>query len=232
MPSSFLTALGAHVLVEASPCIKPATSSTSNRVTYACMCVCVCVCALASDSRKHMSVWLRHVCAPRKCEEGVAVHLLHHLPLLPPPPRPAPGAAALPRLPRSAWPVQGGMLGPAPPVWTRVCACACACARWRVIHARTCPCVLACACASACAPVSTTSETHGSTRSPAEAAAATATSPLDSSPCMTILALNWPLRLATWTYIRNEHSRVCVCLFFYIFVGGWVSVWVGEWVGV
>ena len=54
MPSSFLTALGAHVLVEASPCIKPATSSTSNRVTYACMCVCVCVCALASDSRKHM----------------------------------------------------------------------------------------------------------------------------------------------------------------------------------
>jgi hypothetical protein len=179
MPSSFLTALGAHVLVEASPCIKPATSSTSNRVTYACMCVCVCVCALASDSRKHMSVWLRHVCAPRKCEEGVAVHLLHHLPLLPPPPRPAPRAAALPRLPRSAWPVQGGMLGPAPPVWTRVCACACACAcaRWRVIHARTCPCVLACACASACAPVSTTSETHGSTRSPAETAAATASSP-------------------------------------------------------
>ena len=197
MPSSFLTALGAHVLVEASPCIKPATSSTSNRVTYACMCVCVCVCALASDSRKHM-----------------------------------PRAAALPRLPRSAWPVQGGMLGPAPPVWTRVCACACACARWRVIHARTCPCVLACACASACAPVSTTSETHGSTRSPAEAAAATATSPLDSSPCMTILALNWPLRLATWTYIRNEHSRVCVCFFFYNFVGGWVCVWVGEWVGV
>ena len=138
MPSSFLTALGAHVLVEASPCIKPATSSTSNRVTYACMCVCVCVCALASDSRKHMSVWLRHVCAPRKCEVGVAVHLLHHLPLLPPPPRPAPRAAALPRLPRSAWPVQGGMLGPAPPVWTRVCACACACARWRVIHASTC----------------------------------------------------------------------------------------------
>ena len=87
MPSSFLTALGAHVLVEASPCIKPATSSTSNRVTYACMCVCVCVCALASDSRKHMSVWLRHVCAPRKCEEGVAVHLLHDLPLLPRPPR-------------------------------------------------------------------------------------------------------------------------------------------------
>ena len=36
--------------------------------------------------------WLRHVCAPRKCEEGVAVHLLHHLPLLPPPP-PAPRLA-------------------------------------------------------------------------------------------------------------------------------------------
>jgi hypothetical protein len=30
--------------------------------------------------------WSHHVCAPRKCEEGVAVHLLHDLPLLPRPP--------------------------------------------------------------------------------------------------------------------------------------------------
>jgi len=30
-----------------------------------------------------------HVCAPRKCEEGVAVHLLHDLPLFPGPRRDA-----------------------------------------------------------------------------------------------------------------------------------------------
>ena len=36
--------------------------------------------------------WLRHVCAPRKCKEGVAVHLLNHLLLLPRPP-PAPRLA-------------------------------------------------------------------------------------------------------------------------------------------
>ena len=36
--------------------------------------------------------WLRHDCAPRKCKEGVAVHLLNHLLLLPRPP-PAPRLA-------------------------------------------------------------------------------------------------------------------------------------------
>jgi hypothetical protein len=36
--------------------------------------------------------WLRHVCAPRKFKEGVAVHLLNHLLFLPRPP-PAPRLA-------------------------------------------------------------------------------------------------------------------------------------------
>jgi hypothetical protein len=42
------------------------------------------------------------------------------LPLLPRPPPPSAPRAAAPRLPRRPWPVQGGMLEPAPPVWTCV----------------------------------------------------------------------------------------------------------------
>jgi hypothetical protein len=55
---------------------------------------------------------------PAKMRRGRARAPSHPPTPFAPPPRPPAPRAAAPRLPRSAWPVQGGMLEPAPPVWT------------------------------------------------------------------------------------------------------------------